>query len=245
MKLLLIAPFCFALAACGANTAGIPCASLANCPTGDYCAEGVCLPGTAPDTDTGADAGAPWKDGFGFRLPEAGTPEHVAPDAGRPSDALAPPPDMRPPDTLPRPDTLRPPDTLPRPDTVPWPVTFDFPGASDAFHVVDNPFWFNAGDEVTGTHATTLPRATSLSETLPITQNSLATGDIISLGIYVNGVKVGSFTVGLGQSSVAVAASFPAGATGPSYTLAYVEENAVPSGGGSIELGTGSLTLSP
>lgn len=111
-------------------------------------------------------------------------------------------------------------------------------------------YMWTTGDFVTATFSGTgLASVTSFSDTFDII-DLVQTGNTLIVDALVNGVDVGSFVVNDCSSCGTQVVNFNSGPFGPifgagTYTLAFVLENTLPSGGGSIAfLDGGVATLS-
>ena len=131
-------------------------------------------------------------------------------------------------------------------------VTVDFPTSSDPWSTAVGVYYFwNAGDWVQGTRATSLPSATHVSIHINVMYNGL-TCDNQDMRMLINGVEVGRFSITPGIATLDKSFVFAA-ATGTTYTLRYETVRTVASGCGAASFGPGgsptptgsTVTLSP
>ena len=125
-------------------------------------------------------------------------------------------------------------------------VTTKFPATADTWSKGATGYYWMAGDSVSGTRATNLVTASTLSGTVTLSSNTLTACGTDTFDVKINGTTVGSFAFTNGMTSVPVSATFSA-MTGPSYTIEYVVATTVNGGCGSVQFApdVGTLTLSP
>lgn len=184
---------------------------------------------SAPTSDTGA---APTEDSGG--TPDTSTPDTGAPDSGTPDSGT---PDTGAPDTG-TPDTGTPPVDSGTGTVITFPVF------TDTFVILKDPFFWNAGDYIQGSRATSLPSITSMTGTVGI-ENSLSSCGALDLVVSINGTTVGTVKItSASGTAVPLALTFPA-KTGPTYVLRFQAGNTVKSGCGSLTINedTNKFTL--
>jgi hypothetical protein len=194
---------------------------------------------STPEEDTGApavdeDTGtAPASDSAAPPSMDSGTPDTVTPDTATPDTA---PVDTGTPDTGPA-DTGPPPPVDSGTGTV-----ITFPVFADTYVIKYDPNFWNVGDYIQGSRATSLASITSISGTVGIT-NSLSTCGALDLIVSVNGTTVGTVKItNTHGAAVPLSLTFPA-ATGPTYVIRYQAGNTVKSGCGSLSFVEDSTKL--
>jgi hypothetical protein len=117
-----------------------------------------------------------------------------------------------------------------------------FPSVSATYAVANDPYWFQAGDQVSEAISTGVSVVEKAHLDLVISENLLTGGASVDLALSLNGTPVGTFSVLPGEFLVSVEFAFP-GIPGPSFTVVLSETNTVPAGQGSIVIPTGVSTL--
>ena len=133
-------------------------------------------------------------------------------------------------------------DSIADADAAPTEVIFTFPSATDPRTVKGGTAWFNIGDFVQGSRATTLPKATGMKGTLEI-GNSLGscgadagTTGSLDIRVSINGTTVGTIAITKASpASVSFDVLFGV-IPGPTYVIRYEEITQVASGCGSITI---------
>ena len=198
--------------------------------------EGAPLPAPVPP-EPAVPVQNPADDNYeGAPLPAPLPPEQVAPVQNLPDDNYEGKPS-----TVPVP----PEQAIPPQDPAAFiPETVFFPATGDTVSVLNNPYWWHAGDYAQGTRTLTQNWITGVRYNLAITNNTLNGTGHVDLNLSINGIVVGSFTVLPGETAKTVGFSFPP-INGPVYVIRLEETNTVDDGAGSISipLDTSSLTL--
>lgn len=193
------------------------------------------------------DAGTP--DANDVVWPDAAMGADVGVGPGTDADVLLPDAPVLIVDAYLLPDAYVPPDAYVSPDAyaapdayvTPVPTTFNFPASDDTFvRLAGTAFW-NAGDYAQATRSTSLGSARELSMSLGITANFLSC-DTQDVRVTLNGVAVGTFSIGAGASNVTQTFSFSPIA-GPNYTVRYETTRTVAGGCGSAAYDTAVSTV--
>lgn len=110
-----------------------------------------------------------------------------------------------------------------------------FPATGDEISVVDDPYWWHAGDYAQGIRTLDLNSVSAVRYLLVINTNALTGPGQVDFDLSINGSVVGSFSVLPGETSKLVSFSFPP-ISAPNYTIRLEETNTVEPGAGSIEI---------
>ncbi|MBN2099406.1 MAG: hypothetical protein JW753_07405 [Dehalococcoidia bacterium] len=121
--------------------------------------------------------------------------------------------------------------------------TIAYPGSFDTWSVASNPYWWHAGDSVTGTRTLSLPSVCEVGLYMRLSYNSLNGNGYVHQYLTINGQWIGSWDVYPGQTSVSKTFTTFSNVYGPTYTFAIIETNTVGSGLGSIAIAADKSTL--